>query len=440
MRNNRQVTNLSFSAKSLTAALAIAVMSSLLLASTGSAQAQGVIYNFTGGADGAYPVAGLTVDAAGNLYGTTCGSFCGDGTGSNGTVFRLSPTRSRWVFTTLYRFQGGSDGSTPMSRVIFGPDGSLYGTTYWGGGYPCPAGNGCGTVFKLTPPARTSPTAMEGWTETVLYRFTGGSDGAYPYFGDLLFDQAGNLYGGTDTTGTVYKLTPASGGWTESVIYNFGTSVSGVIIDESGNLYGTAFGGYLPGEVFELLPSQSGWTRKTLYSFQGNGDGANPVGGVVFDPYSSAMLGTTSDDSPDGSGAGTLFSLGSQFRSLQHFTGNLLGSYYSGPRASLTARQSAYDYAWQDYFGTTCEDGRYGYGSIFSWAWTCEGCYCYQAFRTLYDFAGGSDGAYFYGGVAFDANNYYAYVAALYGGSHGLGTVFSMYVPKSDQIIQDKCK
>ena len=76
-----------------------------------------------------------------------------------------------------------------MARVIFGPDGSLYGTTYWGGGYPCPAGNGCGTVFKLTPPARTSPAAMEGWTETVLYRFTGGSDGAYPYFGDLLFDQ-----------------------------------------------------------------------------------------------------------------------------------------------------------------------------------------------------------------------------------------------------------
>ena len=68
----------------------------------------------------------------------------------------------------------------------------------------------------------------------------------------------------------------------------------------------------------------------------------------------------------------------------------------------------------------------------------CEGCYCYQTFRTLYDFAGGSDGAYLYGGVAFDANNY-AYVTTLYGGSHGLGTVFSMYAPKSDQMIQDNC-
>ena len=253
------------------------------------AQAGSVIYNFTGGVDDAYPLAGLTVDAAGNLYGTTCGQACPFQTGSNGNVFRLSRRGSGWVFTTLYTFKGGSDGAVPASRVVFGPDGNLYGTTIAGGIGACSFYQlGCGTVFKLTPPAHVPPNVAGGWTKTALYSFKGGIDGANPYLGDLIFDQAGNIYGttfygGTYNLGTVYKLTPSVGGWTESILYSFSTEAlptAGLIFDQSGNLYGTTFAGGCDsycGAVFELTPSDSGWTEHVLYRFQGSGDGAGPL-------------------------------------------------------------------------------------------------------------------------------------------------------------------
>jgi uncharacterized repeat protein (TIGR03803 family) len=113
----------------------------------------------------------------------------------------------------LYAFQGGTDGSSPSSGLIFDSSGNLYGTTQAGGGTAC-AGSGCGTVFELTP------DGTGGWAETLLYSFQGGSDGQGPSSG-LIFDQAGNLYGttlygGTNSGGTVFELTPnGSGGWTE---------------------------------------------------------------------------------------------------------------------------------------------------------------------------------------------------------------------------------
>ena len=153
----------------------------------------GLIHSFVGSNDGAVPYAGLTMDQAGNLYGTTFGLGSG-----YGTVFRLKRTAGGWIFNPLYSFTGGSDGAGPEARLVFGPDGSLYGTTTFGGGGSCTGVfDGCGTIFRLRPSATPCKSVLCPWTETVLYRFSGGSDGLYPMYGALVFDKAGNMYGTT---------------------------------------------------------------------------------------------------------------------------------------------------------------------------------------------------------------------------------------------------
>ena len=196
------------------------------------AQTYAVLHSFSGGADGAAPMSGLTPDAAGNFYGTA--QYGGDpGCGGCGTVFKLARKNGAW----------------PAARVVIGPDGALYGTTTGGNGSSC-SNNGCGTVFRLTPQATFCPTVSCPWVETVLYRFAGAPDGQIPGPGDLVFDQAGNIYGatragGTGGWGTVYKLTHSNGTWAESVLYNFtgqsdGAEPNGVIFKNDGSLYGTA--------------------------------------------------------------------------------------------------------------------------------------------------------------------------------------------------------
>jgi hypothetical protein len=103
---------------------------------------------------------------------------------------------------SLYTFNG-NDGAIPDARVIFGPDGSLYGATCAGGGTGC-GGHGCGTVSKLQPPAAACKSFLCPWLETVLYRFSGGADGAGPDLGDLVFDSAGDIYGTTLEGGLLF--------------------------------------------------------------------------------------------------------------------------------------------------------------------------------------------------------------------------------------------
>ena len=399
----------------------------LALVAIQSAQAQtfNVIHSFTGGGDGT-PEAGLTMDKAGNLYGTTSG-----GSNGNGMAFKLSYNGSGWLLTPLHSFAGGNDGANPYARVIFGPDGSLYGTTFRGGGGACSDlyGVGCGTVFKLRPPAAACKTALCPWKETVLYRFTGGSDGAYPYLGDLVFDQAGNLYGTTlhggisscsgGGCGTVYKLSPSNGSWTLSVLYSFaggndgGQPGAGVIFDKAGNLYGTAsaFGGHGGGAVFQLTPSGSGWTEKVLYSFQGGNDGAYPISTLVFDANGN-LYGTTSSSGP--SGGGTVFMLAPSggswtYTSLHGFTGGL------GPEAGVILDAA------NNLYGTTVHDGAYGTGSVFELA-SSSGAWVYTP---LHDFTGGSDGAYPISTLVFDANgNLYGTASA--DGANGNGVIFEL--------------
>jgi uncharacterized repeat protein (TIGR03803 family) len=292
-----------FNLQPSSAALALVLLLSVLATPTARAQTQTfrIIHNFTAGLDGSSPYAGLTIDAAGNLYGTSYyggAGPCNDGYQIGcGTVFQLAHGRLGWQFNPLYEFKGNNDGAYPAARVIFGPDSTLYGTTSGGVGY--------GTVFNLRPSEAPCMSILCPWTESVLYTFTGNSFGEFPFFGDLVFDQAGNLYGttiegGSNGQGVVYELSPSAGGWAEVVIYNMAGQTSGyfpysgVIFDSAGNLYGTTSmgGAYNYGAVYQLTPSGAEWIEHTVYSFQNNGDGSIPVGGLIVD-HSGNLYGTT---------------------------------------------------------------------------------------------------------------------------------------------------
>ena len=405
----------------------------LTLSAMPAAQAQtySVIHNFTGGADRGNPFAGLTMDAAGNLYGTTCGNLCYYGGDNLGTVFKLTRRGSSWLFTTLYYFRGGTDGAAPYGRVIIGPDGTLYGTTYLGGGSGC-GGSGCGTVFNLKPPASlVTPSIFGGWTETVAYSFQGGSDGASPALGDLAFDSAGNIFGATAAggpynAGTVFQLARSGSGWTEGVLYSFtggsdgNSPLGGVILDGAGNLYGTTmlggsgtcnFGTFC-GVVFELTPSASGWTETVLHYFQGGDDAGNPIGGLAQGAY--GIIGTTSVGGYNG--GGTAFVLNNPMF-VYGFTGNNNSIPWPGPWSSLVYGPAG---APGVAYGTTFADGAYQNGSVFY----MYGCAGWDAI-TLHDFTGGQDGGYPVSNVVFDAaGNMFGTTTG--GGAYGNGVVFEI--------------
>jgi uncharacterized repeat protein (TIGR03803 family) len=253
-----------------------------------------ILYQFTGGSDGLNPYGTLLLDARGNLYGTTLSG----GVHNLGTVYKLTPptsARRTWTQKVLYSFAGGNDGEAPYAGVIADANGNLYGTTSGGGG------TNSGTIFRL------SPKGSSGWTESLLYTFNFLS-GEGPYC-SLLMDSNGNLYGttfrgGNNDGGTVFQLSPAAGGWNINFIHHFANilggngdasePLAGMIMDASGNLYGTALGGgiYGGGAVFELTPSQGGWQEQVIHSFAGNGDGYIPYGILAFGP-SNTLYGTT---------------------------------------------------------------------------------------------------------------------------------------------------
>ena len=283
-------------ARKATPVVLAVLMVALTVVPTVLAQTFTVLHTFNGRPDGREPIAGVTKDAAGNLYGTT---YYG-GANDVGLVYKLAHRGSGWVLSPLYSFQQAKalDGSAPVGGVTIGSDGNLYGTATRGGPHDA------GTVYKLSPPATVCRSVLCPWTETPLYQFTDGADGGYPQ-GTLVFDSAGNLYGtasggGTGNNGVVFKLTHSGSGWTESVLHTFTGSpdgsapIAGVTFDANGNLYGTTDGGggSDDGTVYELSPSGSGWTENVLYAFQYSNDGASPYAGVVLDPEGN-LYGTT---------------------------------------------------------------------------------------------------------------------------------------------------
>lgn len=245
-----------------------------------------VLYRFTGGADGSDPWTGVVLDGAGNIYGTT---YAG-GSSQLGVAYELSRSGSTWTESTIHTFVGAGDGANPISAPILDGSGNVYGTTENGGS--C-GGTGCGTVFELSPTG-------SGWNKNILYNFTGAF--ATPLAG-LIFDAQGNLYGSASVPNSVFELSPSSGGWSASLLYSdesldVQSFRSTLARDAAGNLYGTSeFGGQSQcaqgcGFVYKLTPSSGGWAFTQLYSFTGGSDGANPTGGVVLDS-SGNIYGTT---------------------------------------------------------------------------------------------------------------------------------------------------
>jgi uncharacterized repeat protein (TIGR03803 family) len=298
-------------------------------AQTGGAWTEAILYSFSYTAldSGIGPLAGLAMDGAGNLYGTT---WLGGPQGA-GVAFELSPPAVKggaWTYSLLYAF-GGSGLSSPEAPLAIDKAGNLYGTTVSGGTGGC--AGGCGGVFKLTPPAQAGGT----WTQTVLFNFSGSFDTGGGTSGGLTMDAHGSLYGTTysgsgGSSGTVFQLTPKGNRWVHTVLYAFAGGPDGadpqaeVAFDKHGNLYGvTTYGGsgaptcfgVACGTVFQLTPTPSGsWTHTVLYSFNGRTDGGYPGRALTLDAAgnlygTTAFGGDASCAGGNGDGCGTVFQL-----------------------------------------------------------------------------------------------------------------------------------
>jgi uncharacterized repeat protein (TIGR03803 family) len=338
-------------------------------------------------------------------------------------------------YKVLHRFHG-KDGHAPEATLIFDVAGNLYGTTMQGGG-STQCSTGCGTVFKLTPNSDGS------WTESVLYRFSGGADGNGP-IGGLIFDAAGDLYGttlfgGASGSGTVFKMKPnADGSWTESVLHTF-TGADGanpwasLVFDMAGNLYSTTASGgaFGNGVVFMLAPNSDGtWTETVLHSFAG-ADGSFPVSPLIFDTAGN-LYGTTFQGGSFtrcGRGCGIVFKLTPN--SDGSWTESVLHSFTSGagkrPFAGVIFDAAG------NLYGTATTGQKLGNGAVFKLTPNSDGSWTESV---LHNFTGGGDGSYPYAGLTPDAaGNLYGATAGGGGAytqcSIGCGTVFKL-TPNSD--------
>jgi len=251
-----------------------------------------VLYKFVNnGTDGHYPGATLTMDAAGNLYGTTQEG----GLKNVGVVFELTPYaggggwKEKILYSLPYKQKLWNFSNYP---ITLDSAGNLYGVTDIGGA------NDVGFVFKLTP------TSKGPWNLTTLFSFNSTGSAPFVPFSGVVFDSAGNLYGitalgGTEGYGTVYQLSPSSDGtWTERDIVDFPSSCSpackpesGIILDSAGNIFGTT--PYAAGIAYEVSPNGDGtWTLTDLHNFGSGTDGADPGYGGLLD-VSGKLYGTT---------------------------------------------------------------------------------------------------------------------------------------------------
>lgn len=326
--------------------------------------------------------------------------------------------------TLMYSFTGASDGAEPNAGLVADSAGNYYGSAFWGGSYNSTNGcqyYGCGVIFKL------SPDGLGGWTQTVIYTFTGGADGGSPV-SPLIFDAIGNLYGttwqgGTGATncpdlpvgcGVVFKLSPTSSGpWTESVLYSFKggndgmNSAAPVTFDAAGNLYGTApLGGPTKqcadgigcGEVFKLNPNGSGgWTYSVIHFFTNGKDGGRPDAAVLVNASGDIFATTTTGGGGAGCGQG---GCGTAIEFLPNgsggYTGKLLHAFSGGRDGSIPEAGLIADAA-GNLYGAALEGGSKqgfcksvtGCGLVYELSPQSGGNYKPSI---LYTFRGGADG------------------------------------------------
>jgi uncharacterized repeat protein (TIGR03803 family) len=328
---------------------------------TSSGLRETVIYAFKGGSsDGANPSGSLLITPGGRIFGTTTGGGLG-----YGVVFELVPSSTGYTEKLLHAFPRGED---PVNAgVITDASGNLYGETAGGGAF------GDGTIYELK---HTST----GYKYALLYSFASGTDGDYPS-GGLIFDSAGNLYGTTASggpgfDGDVFELKPAGNGtWTETVLYTFTGNSDGVnpesalAMDSSGNLFGTTVfggdtscaGGFGCGEVFELTNSGGVWTKTIVHAFTDTPDGHGPMAGVTFDAAGN-MFGTTSNGG--NSGTGVLYEISP---TTGGWTESVVYSFSNGADGGFPATPVTFD-AKGDLFGTAQFGGSAGDGVAFGFA------------------------------------------------------------------------
>jgi uncharacterized repeat protein (TIGR03803 family) len=322
---------------------------------------QTILYTFTGGSDGGTPIGRLLRDSSGNLYGIT--SLGGDSSCSCGTVFKLAKNGS---FKVLHSFKGGKDGAQNQGQPELGlvmVNGDLYGSASFGGVIGCDGDLGCGLVFKVTQSGK----------ETVLYRFTGKADGAFPQ--DLITDKAGNLYGETGgsyvqgNAGTVFKM-DTTGKLTN--LYTFPGGTLGIsprwrlVRNTNGVMYGvTQFGGKAPcpiasigcGVVFKLDAAEK---ESVLHTFgKKSKDGQEPSGALL--DVAGSLYGMTFYGGIANStctfGCGTIYRVGGgQYSVLYRFTGANDGW---NPTGGLTEDASG------NLYGVASNGGSGGNGVVF---------------------------------------------------------------------------
>lgn len=339
------------------------------------------VHSFEGGTDGASPQAGLTIDANGNLYGTTPGG----GTNNGGVVFEITAAGDEAVLYSFCSLDNCADGEAPRADLLLDNDGNLYGTTSLGG--VSPACTGCGTVFRLAP----------GGNETVLHAFADGSDGAYPIAG-LIRDDASNLYGTT---------------------YNGGLEQCPVNFDATGC-----------GVVYMIT---SGGKENILYRFGGGSDGAWPYGGLLLDDLGN-LDGTTQQGGPGcqggplgyEKGCGVVFQItGPNAETILHRFGSRLGIF---PMAGLVADSAG------DIYGTTSQGGANGDGTVYETTPAGKE-------KAIYSFcsaANCADGAVPEAGVVVDiAGNLYG--TTYWGGSENSGTVFKITPEGKETVLHSFC-
>jgi hypothetical protein len=335
------------------------------------------LHRFQNKPDGCSPDGGLAMDSSGALYGTTDWGGRTPGLGA-GTVFKLTPVGSGYRYRVVYRFKDHRDGAWPTGGVILDKNGTLYGTTQYGASYAC-AGNteGCGTVYSLTPNGSTYTEKIlhvfKGGKDGLLPLGAPAMDSSGSLYGTTWL---GGGFGSIGV-GTVYKLSPSGSGYTEQVIHAFGGKHDGstpwapVIIESTGAVIGTTqYGGlsgggsqYAYGTVFRLTPSRSTYKETIIYYFRGGSDGFQPQAPVTED--GRTLYGTTSDGAgqfPCHGQCGTVFALSlSEHRYVHSVLYHLnVGSGWF-PQAGVILDNGAL-------FGTTEYQGRrikHGGGTVF---------------------------------------------------------------------------
>ena len=335
---------------------------------SGGAWAKSVTYEFPGGKGEEGPQS-VIFGADGNLYGVNGGE----------TIYELKAPDNDggvWKYSALHTLNQGSGGGPIQGNLAFDSEGNLYGATELGGDLGACHGDGCGTVFELKRPTKSGGK----WRFSLLYTFTGGTDGAEPFAGVTL-DQKGNVYGTTDgggiyDFGTAYRFSPPvrkGHAWTETVLYSFDRSANigsmpggPVIFDGAGNMYGTTVfggdlncsGGFGCGVVFELSPpAQDGqtWTYATLYAFQGGDDGSTPTGYMVFDQKGNLYSTTQTGGGGNGGYAGIAFRLSPPAQRGDAWTETVLHRFQ--PPGGVAPNDGLTFGRWGDLYGVTWYGG-----------------------------------------------------------------------------------